>query len=489
MQLDFSAPLGVIIYELTIIVINIILSCIIIFRERKSTTSTWAWLLVVNVFPILGFILYLLVGRGISYRKIFNLRDEIRPNYEQDLAVTEELLDEPRLLARITDNAGIAQLIHFLFKDEESVISINTGVKLFVDGRKKFDSLLKDIRAAEHHIHMEYYIFHFDNLGREIYAELVAAAKRGVEVRVMIDAWGSHGTRKSDFKELVNAGGHFTYFFPSLIPQINPRFNYRLHRKIVVIDGVIAYTGGFNVGDEYVTVTKRFGYWRDTHLRLTGDIVYSLQDRFVMDWNSQHHDEIKELVQDYYPPAVSDGRLVSQLVTSGPDERKQQIKYSYIKMINSARKEIIIQTPYYIPDDPIHDALKLALASGVSVKMLIPNKPDHPFVYWATYFYAASLINFGAEVYTYENGFIHAKTMIIDGAQASVGSANFDNRSFQLDFEANVLIYDRDFADTLRIDFMEDLKVSKLLTAERYNERSYFIRFKEGIARLISPLL
>ncbi|MDR2976492.1 MAG: cardiolipin synthase [Streptococcaceae bacterium] len=489
MQIDFTAPVEVVIYEIIIVTINIILSCVIIFRERKSTTSTWSWLFVVNVFPILGFILYLLVGRGISYRKIFKLREEERPDYEQELAVTEELLDEPRLLSRITENYGIGQLIHQLFKEEKSLISTNTGIKLFVDGRKKFDSLLADIRAAKHHVHMEYYIFRFDNLGRQLYAELLAAAKRGVEVRVLIDAWGSHSTRKRDFKELIKAGGHFTYFFPSLIPQINPRFNYRLHRKITVIDGVIGYSGGFNVGDEYVSITKKFGYWRDTHIRLTGDIVYSLQDRFVMDWNSQHHDEIKELVQDYYPPAISDGRMVTQLVTSGPDERKQQIKYSYIKMINSARDEIIIQTPYYIPDEPVHDALKLALASGVTVKILIPNKPDHPFVYWATYFYAASLIKYGAKIYTYEKGFIHAKTLIIDGAQASVGSANFDNRSFQLDFEANVLVYDWSFANKLRNDFLEDLKVSKLLTAEVYSHRNYFIRFKEGIARLISPLL
>ncbi|MDR0299185.1 MAG: cardiolipin synthase [Streptococcaceae bacterium] len=489
MSINFSAPIEVVVYEIIIVAINFILSCVIIFRERKNTTSTWAWLFVVNVFPIFGFILYLLVGRGISHRKIFNLRDEVRPIYENELAVMGELLDEPRLLARITKNYGIGQLIHFLFEEEKAVISTNTGIDLYVDGREKFNHLIQDIQKAKHHIHMEYYIFRFDNLGKEIYRELLEAVKRGVEVRLLIDAWGSHGTSKKDFYEFEKLGGHFAYFFPSLISRLNPRFNYRLHRKIVVIDGVIAYTGGFNVGDEYVTVTKKFGYWRDTHLRLTGDIVYSLQDRFVMDWNSQHYDEIKKLAQDYYPAAIQGGHLVTQFVSSGPDERKQQIKYSYMKMINSAQREIIIQTPYYIPDQPVHDALKLALMSGVRVKMLIPNKPDHMLVYWATYFYAASLVSYGAEVYTYEDGFIHAKTLIIDGGYSSVGSANFDNRSFQLDFEGNMLIYDRNFSQKLRDDFLQDLKVSRQLTAERYSQRSYLIRFKEGIARLISPLL
>ena len=162
---------------------------------------------------------------------------------------------------------------------------------------------------------------------------------------------------------------------------------------------------------------------------------------------------------------------------------------AYLKMINGAEDEIIIQTPYYIPDDAIHEALNLALLSGVKVKLLIPNKPDHPFVYWATYYYSASLVRYGAEVYTYENGFVHAKTIIIDGNFASVGSANFDYRSFSLDFEGNMIIYDRDFSQRLRNDFFDDLKVSQQLTMARYEQRSFFIRFKEGIARLIGPML
>ena len=474
--------------EIIILTLNIILSLIIIFRERKNTSSTWAWLFVINVLPVIGFLLYLLIGRGISHRRIFYLRDEARPNYEQDLAMTKELMSEQSLLTKITDNHVFAQLIHMLFAEEKSVISMNTGVDLFTDGREKFNALIADIRTAKHHVHLEYYIWRMDELGQEIYKELLDAARRGVEVRILIDAWGSQKTKMREFKELLALGGHVAFFFPSVIPLINLRFNYRLHRKIVVIDGVIGYTGGFNVGDEYVTVTKKFGYWRDAHLRLTGDIVYSLQDRFIMDWNSQHHDEIS-LVQDYYPCAISRGNVVAQFVSSGPDERKQQVKMAYLKMINGAQREIIIQTPYYIPDTPIHDALKMALMSGVSVKLMIPDKPDHPFVYWATYYYAASLVKYGAEVYTYEKGFVHAKMIVVDGSYTSIGSTNFDNRSFQLDFEGNIMLYDVDLSQRFRDDFLIDMKASSLLTRERYETRSYFVRFKEGIARLISPLL
>ncbi|MDR0297180.1 MAG: cardiolipin synthase [Streptococcaceae bacterium] len=480
---------NLVILETILLTIQVFLSLIIIFRERKNTSSTWAWLFVVNIIPIFGFVLYLLIGHGFRNRKLFHLRDSLRPYYEREVKQTARVMTEEELLGTLTKNHGVAQLLHYLFVSEESLISTNTGATLYTDGREKFDALLFDIAAARHHIHLEYYIFKLDGIGREILEAAIAARKRGVEVRILIDAWGSRTVKLRDFARLTRLGGHVSFFFPSLIPLLNPRFNYRLHRKIAIIDGTVAYTGGFNIGDEYVTVTKKFGYWRDAHLRVTGDIVYSLQTRFLMDWNSQRHDELIHQMQDYFPASIDAGRKVAQFVSSGPDDKKQQVKNAYLKLINSAEREIIIQTPYYIPDTPIHDALKLALMSGVRVRLMIPNKPDHPFVYWATYFYSASLVKYGAEVYTYEAGFVHSKMLVMDAEVTSMGSTNFDNRSFQLDFEGNVIFYDREISEKLRADFEEDVKVSKQLTLERYNDRSYWIRFKEGLARLISPLL
>ncbi len=471
-----------------IFLINIMLSLVIIFRERKSTSSTWSWLFVVNVLPIFGFILYILIGRGISDYRIFELKSQLKHGFKAEIERAKKAYSEDKFLTKITDNHVIGQLLHMLFISEESLVSMNTGVTLFTDGREKFDALIADIARASHHIHVEYYIFRMDNIGKEVTAALISARKRGVEVRVLIDSWGSNGTKHRHFKDLIAAGGEVVYFFPLILPLINPRTNYRLHRKIVVIDGQIGYTGGFNIGDEYVSITKKFGYWRDNHLRVTGDVVYSLQNRFIMDWNSQHQYEIKESLP-YFPETKASGNLTAQFVTSGPDSKREQIKMTYLKMINGAEDEIIIQTPYYIPDDAIHEALKLALLSGVKVKLLIPNKPDHPFVYWATYYYSGSLVGYGAEVYTYEMGFVHAKTIIVDGSFASVGSANFDYRSFMLDFEGNMVIYDRDFAQQLRKNFLDDVKVSQQLTMERYAQRSAVIKFKEGIARLIGPML
>jgi cardiolipin synthase len=283
-------------------------------------------------------------------------------------------------------------------------------------------------------------------------------------------------------------GGDVVFFFFFFRPWLSPRLNYRIHRKIVVIDGEIGYTGGFNVGDEYLGKNAKFGYWRDNHLRLTGENVYSLQNRFIMDWNSQYLNQIIE-PDEYFPPLKYDGNMNAQLVTSGPDSEEEHIKVAYLKMIMLAKEEILIQTPYYIPDESIHEALKTALMSGIRVHLQIPNKPDHPLVYWATYSFAAELVRYGAYVETYEKGFLHAKTMIIDGGLVSVGSANIDNRSFQLDFEVNTLIYNKEMAQEVRTAFFKDSADSRRLTEELYEERSRIIRIKEGLGRLISPLL
>ncbi|GBG96639.1 cardiolipin synthase [Lactococcus termiticola] len=475
--------------EALVFLLNVGLSMVIIFRERKSTSSTWSWLFVINVLPVLGFLLYILIGRGISHIRVFKEKKGSNKGFDMQEADARQAFHSTDFIKKITGNHVIGQLIHMLFVEEKSVVSSNTGVTIYDDGRDKFDALINDINEAEHHVHLEYYIFRMDRLGKGITEALVNARKRGVEVRLLIDAWGSNGTKLKHFKALTDLGGHVAIFFPLILPLINPRTNYRLHRKIVVIDGKIGYTGGFNVGDEYVSITEKFGYWRDTALRLTGDVVYSLQHRFILDWNSQHKNEIDQ-EEVYFPEETAEpGQVITQFVTSGPDERKEQIKLNYMKMISGAQEEIIIQTPYFIPDEALLSSLYLALLSGVKVKLLIPNKPDHPLVYWATYYFSADLVKHGAEVWTYEKGFVHAKMIIVDGSFASVGSTNFDNRSFQLDFEANINLYDRELSQQLRSDFIKDLDDSKPLLLSDYEERSYAIRFKEGLARLISPML
>lgn len=471
-----------------ILILNILLSFVIVFRERKETAQTWAWLLVLMFIPIIGFILYIFLGRGISKDKIFDLK--IQGKIGKNLEIEE---DKQALMRGLyphppTGLVDVKQLIYMLTVFESTLYTTRNKVTLFTDGREKFDALLEDIKLATDHIHLQYYIYRIDKLGVEVRDALIDAAKRGVKVRVLLDAWGSTQVTASFFDGLKAADGEFAFFFPLFVPYINPRINYRNHRKIVVIDGKIGYTGGFNVGNEYLGQVQKFGYWRDNHLRIHGEAVYALQNRFLMDWNSQH---TKEVSYDpkFFPQIKPSGDMALQIVTSGPDTEHEQIKMTYLKMISLAKKEILIQTPYYIPDESIHEALKLALLSGVKVHMQIPNKPDHLLVYWATYSFAAELLEYGAVIETYENGFIHAKTMIIDNGIVSVGSANIDVRSFRLDFEVNALIYDERMASQVRKAFFDDSKVSQPLTKEKYEQRGTIIKFKEGLARLISPLL
>lgn len=471
-----------------ILILNILLSFVIVFRERKETAQTWAWLLVLMFIPIVGFILYIFLGRGISKDKIFDLK--LQGKIGKNLEIEE---DKQALMRGLyphppTGLVDVKQLIYMLTVFESTLYTTRNKVTLFTDGREKFDALLEDIKQATDHIHLQYYIYRSDTLGVEVRDALIDAAKRGVKVRVLLDAWGSTQVTASFFDGLKAAGGEVAFFFPLFVPYINPRINYRNHRKIVVIDGNIGYTGGFNVGNEYLGQVQKFGYWRDNHLRIHGEAVYALQNRFLMDWNSQH---TKEVSYDpkFFPQIKPSGDMALQIVMSGPDTEHEQIKMTYLKMISLAKKEILIQTPYYIPDESIHEALKLALLSGVKVHMQIPNKPDHLLVYWATYSFAAELLEYGAVIETYENGFIHAKTMIIDNGVVSVGSANIDVRSFRLDFEVNALIYDERMASQVRKAFFDDSKVSQPLTKEKYEQRGTIIKFKEGLARLISPLL
>jgi len=471
----------------SIIFLNLMLSFIIVFREKKASNSTWAWILVLNFIPILGFFLYLLLGRGLSRVRLFDLQIQEKQGMTEELAKQKADFLAGKFPHSPTGSLDVRGLINMLSIFYDNYYATHSKIKLFTDGQAKFSALLEDIRGAQHHIHFEYYIFRMDGLGKEVYQELLAAQKRGVKVRLLFDAWGSHSVKKKFFRELIHSGGDVVFFFP-IKPIFSFRLNYRNHRKIVVIDGKIGYTGGFNVGDEYLGLSKRFGFWRDNHLRITGEGVYSLQNRFIMDWNSQHVNEIRK-PEKYFPKEMDSGDIHLQIVTSGPDSEAEQIRNVYLKMINMAKKEILIQTPYYIPDGAIHECLKSALMNGVKVRLQIPNKPDHPLVYWATYSFAAELLKYGAVVETYGKGFVHAKTIIVDSCLVSIGSANIDVRSFNLDFEVNAVIYDEVFATKVRKAFYDDEVDYQIVTQEEYDHRGFFIRFKESLAHLISPLL
>lgn len=469
---------------------NIILALAIIFLERRESSSIWAWLLVLFFIPIVGFILYLLLGRKLTRRRMFRWSGRKKIGIETLVDYQIESIKEGSFEYKLSETASkYKELIYMNLLSNHAVLTQDNHIHIFDDGQDKFDRLLEDIAEAKHHIHIQYYIFRLDRLGTRILDTLIEKARQGVQVRVLYDEMGSRGVHKKDFKALIEQGGEVEVFFPSVLPLINPRMNYRNHRKIVVIDGKVGYIGGFNVGDEYLGLKEKFGYWRDTHLRINGSSVQPLQTRFLLDWNQASDRKNLEYEDSFFPTFYRQGNTAIQIVSSGPDSDWEAIKNGYIKLINMAKKYVYIQTPYFIPDDAFINAVRIACLSGIDVRIMIPNKPDHIFVYWATYYYVGLLIEAGAKVYVYENGFLHTKMVVIDDEAASVGTANIDSRSFKLNFEANAFIYDTDVAHQLAELFERDILYSSELTPEKYKNRSTIIKLKESISRLLSPIL
>ena len=472
-----------------IIVGNIILAITVIFLERKNASSAWAWLLILYFLPLIGFLLYLLLGRQLRKKHLFRWEGRKNIGIDKLISYQIEAVKNGKLDYRINHVEEYNQLIYMNLTSSNAVLTQDNDVQIFTDGTDKFEALIKDIENAKEHIHIQYYIFKLDNLGKRILNALIERAKHGVKVRILYDEMGSRGLKKSRFSELIKYGGEIEVFFPSILPLFNPRLNFRNHRKIVVIDGRIGYIGGFNVGDEYLGLNNKFGYWRDTHLRIEGSSVHPLQTRFLLDWNQASQKHRVHYSERYFPAIPLKGITAMQVISSGPDTDWANIKNGYIKLISNAKKHVYIQTPYFIPDESFFDAVRIAALSGVDVRIMIPNKPDHMFVYWATYSYVGMLLDVGAKIYIYDKGFIHAKMIVVDDEAASVGTANIDNRSFKLNFEVNAFIYDIDVSHSLSEIFERDMLDSYELTKALYAQRSLWIKFKESVSRLLSPIL
>lgn len=469
-------------------VINLLFAITVIFLERKDASSAWAWILVLFFLPFLGFVLYLLLGRQLRKKHLFRWDGQKDIGIDRLIGYQIRAIEDDTLELRDQYVENYKNLIHMNLKTNNSVLTQDNQVKVFSDGTEKFESLIEDILSAKDHIHIQYYIFKLDNLGQRILSALIKKSKQGVKVRILYDEMGSRGLKKVRFKELIDLGGEVEVFFPSILPLFNPRLNFRNHRKIVIIDGRIGYIGGFNVGDEYLGLNKKFGYWRDTHLRIEGSSIHPLQTRFLLDWNQASNNNIN-YSEKYFPAIPQKGDVAAQIVSSGPDADWPAIKNGYLKLLMSAKRYIYIQTPYFIPDSSFLNAIEVATLSGIDVRIMIPNKPDHMFVYWATYSYVGELLKAGAKVYIYEKGFIHAKMIVIDDEASTVGTANIDVRSFSLNFEVNAFIYNRTISHELAEIFERDIFDCSELTLEKYNNRSNMIKFKESVSRLLTPIL
>jgi len=480
---DFILPI--------ILILNICFAITVVFIERKNPTATIAWLMVLVFIPVIGFILYLFFGQSFYRDRMFQIKKEDDEHVSQIIKVQKKELFREDLPIGQPIPDSYRRMMLMLMESSRALVTVHNKVRIFVDGNDKFSALLEAIRGAQDHIHMEYYILKDDEIGNEIFAALTERARAGVSIRFLGDGLGAAGPGKEFFKSYLEAGGKLAFFFPSLIHITHPRINYRNHRKIAIIDGKTGFIGGFNIGDDYLSRIAEWAPWRDTAVQVDGDSVAAMQIRFFLDWNYAAKED--ELIYDHrYFPDRHDSSgtwLPMQIVSGGPDTYWNPIKESYLKLIQLASESVYIQTPYFIPDESILDALRMAALSGIDVRIMMPAKPDHWFVYWAGYSYIEQLLESGVKAYTYDTGFIHAKTIVVDEVAASVGSANWDVRSFRLNFETNAIMYDHEIAKELKNYFLKDLEVCSPLDKDRFAALPSKIKLKLSISRVFSPLL
>lgn len=471
----------------SVLLFDVAATLAVLYFERKDMARAAPWLIAVFLGSFVGFAFYLLFGFDYFKSRHFKLKAG------QDRRILKKIVSEQELGLDLQEQKNgdermgrLISVARMLLMDNDAFLTSKNRVEVFTDGAALYDRLLNAIASARHHIHVEYYLIRDDEAGRKLLELLTKKATEGVEVRFLYDNMGNR-LKKKWYRGLVEAGGRTSGFYKSPIAFVGFRVNYRNHRKIVVVDGTVGFVGGFNIGEEYLG-DGPLGYWRDTAIELQGDGVKALQLRFMLDWNFATKEDLG--YREAYFPIVDmkEGPLV-QVVNGGPDTPWEPVKLQYMKMVNIARKSIYIQTPYFIPDESLLDSVRMAALSGVDVRIMIPSKPDHPLVYWGSLSYVGELLETGAKAYRYEGGFLHAKTVVVDDLCASIGTTNWDIRSFKSNFESNVVVYEEAFVEQQRRIFERDLQRSRELTKEEYAKRGRVIRTKEALARLFSPLL
>ncbi|MBD8498165.1 cardiolipin synthase [Paenibacillus arenosi] len=460
---------------------------IIIFMENRHPSSTMAWLLILALIPVVGFVFYLLFGQ--NYRKRRKYSKKAKRDKEEYAFLKAQWIESQYSAREFT--AEQRKLLLLMNRISNSTVSFSTETKVLTNGEETFSALLHELRMAQHHIHMEYYIYRDDDIGREIQQILIEKAKSGVHVRFMYDAVGSVYLKNSFVKELREAGVQVAVFGPVRFHLVSNKVNYRNHRKIVVIDSSVGFMGGLNVGDEYLSRNKTYGFWRDTHMIVRGEAVQTLQAIFLKDW--RHMTKEKVVEPKYFVscntlnPEAEHGAV--QIIASGPDQEFQTMKNLFFSMVTSAQKSIWIATPYFVPDEDLLTALKVAALSGLDIRLLFPAKPDRWLPFLASHSYFPGLIESGVKIYEYEKGFLHSKLVIVDGEIATIGTTNMDMRSFYLNFEVNALLVRTDSIERLVTDFERDLQSAARINEEQFKKRKKRTRFLESLARLFSPLL
>ena len=447
----------------------------------RTSQGAIAWVISLNTLPYVTVPAYWILGRS-RFKGYVTARQEGDNQIQGIARDAGRGVDPYRMSASQMRDAPAGQAAERL-----AGIPYLTGnaVELLVDGDATFGSILDGIDEAREYIMFQFFIVHDDELGREVKSHLIAKAKEGVRVYFLYDEVGSHDLPKRYKNELREAGAEVYDFHTRKGPGNRFQINFRNHRKIVVVDGRTAWIGGHNVGDEYLGKDPKFGHWRDTHMRIEGPAVLAAQLSFVEDWNWAAG-VVPEV--DWTPKPPTDGGVPVLVLPTGPADELESASLMFTHAINSARKRIWIASPYFVPDESVISALQLAGLRGVDVRILIPDKPDHLLVYLAAYSYFDEASATGVQFYRYLDGFLHEKVMLIDDYVTTIGTANFDNRSFRLNFEVTAVVVDTAFASLVEEMFEQDLAHSRKMEPGEYDEKSFLFRLGVQLARLTAPV-
>ena len=473
---------------ITLYVITVIGVMYTIIMENRSPVRTLAWMLVLSLIPGIGLLFYIYFGMNYRRIKMFSMKGLGDFKWLQYMSEDQKQRIKKTELLKREDMETVKRLMTLLLNNSKALLSRNNTVDILNNGEETFKAIFLAISKAKKYIHLEYYIIEKGELGERLKNILIKKATEGVEVRVIYDDVGSWKLPKSYIREMQAAGIQIYPFLPVRFPLFTNKVNYRNHRKIVVVDGEVGFLGGLNFADRYLHGLPGIGIWRDTHLKVRGEAVTSLQVVFLSDWYFVRQ-ELLLNKEAYLPNKGAEGSVIMQAVSSGPDSDWTSIQQAYFTLINMAKKYVFISTPYFMPGETTINSLKTAAMSGVDVRIMIPYKSDSLLTYWCTRSYVEELLEAGVRVFRYRKGFNHSKLIIIDGLVSSVGTANMDIRSFEQNFELNMIIYDRNVSRKLATDFINDLKGSGEISIQQWKFRPKKDKIKESLARLFAPLL
>ncbi|MBD1263146.1 cardiolipin synthase [Maribacter polysiphoniae] len=460
-----------------------------LFLYGVRPTKTLGWLLAIFTIPVGGMLFYFILGRNRKKNKFFKLKKtELVTEYLDGVDKYYQTIGEDNKAQMSELLKKHVKLVKLITKSSKFTPSFGNELVPLKDGPATFKTIFRAMQEAKYYIHIQYYIFEEGDLAQRFMAILKSKAKEGVQIRALYDGLGSRMLTKNHIRELRDTGVEIHSFLPIRFSRLLSSVNYRNHRKIVIVDGCVAFTGGINVSDKYIKGDPVLGVWHDMHLQLKGPVINSLQAVFAVDWSfASGKNDI--LSRPYFVEHAAQGKSIAQVVSSGPDSDYSSIHQLYIAIINAAEKYVYITNPYVIPGEVLLEALRDAAIGGVDVRILLPANSDNFLVKWTVSSYFEDYLEAGIKIYQYSDGFLHSKIIVSDDELTTIGTANLDIRSFEQNYEVNVLIYEKEFAETLRNDFLGDCKKSTQLDYIDYLKRPKINRLKEGMAKVFSPVL